>query len=179
MLGRLRGSFLASPRLRAQLGAAFAAVLALGGGGCSLLAGEYETETKFRVVPTTQATFAGWSELTVSEDPNSVDGAKLMFIRLEARDNNVPDLTFLKSVRAAAVVDGVSTVVAEKSPMPPGERIVPLDREYHGDIRKFFYPDPEGEGYTVRVDWSGTVDLTKPIPPEGVWIKVIIAIRVE
>ncbi len=165
--------------LRARLGAALAAVLALGASACASVAGEYEAETKFLVKPTSQSVFSGWSEVGVSQDPSSVDGAKLMFIRLEAQDSNVRDLSFIKSITAEVVVDGVATEVARKSPMPPGERIVPLDRVYHGDIRQFFYEDTTNGGYTVHVDWRGTADLTKAIPPEGVWMKVIVAVRIE
>ena len=179
MLIRTCRRAVASLFLSARIGAALTAALALGASACSVVTGEHEAETKFLVKPTSQSTFSGWSEISVSQDPSSVDGVELMFVRLEARDDNVPDLTFIKSITAEAVVDGVSTVVAKKSPMPAGERIVPLDRAYHGDIRKFFYADDENDGYTVHVDWHGEVDLTKTIPPEGVWMRVLVAIRVE
>ncbi|AUX47215.1 hypothetical protein SOCE26_087270 [Sorangium cellulosum] len=167
------------PALSARAGVALAAALSLGASSCASIVGEHEAETKFLVKPSTQAKFSGWSEVSVSQDPSSVDGAKLMFIRLEARDNNVPDLTFIKSITAEAVVDGAATKIAGKSPMPTGERIVPLDRAYHGDIRKFFYEDTENGGYTVHVDWRGELDLTKKIPEEGVWMKVIVAVSIE
>jgi hypothetical protein len=179
MLDRHARTALAPHRRSTRLGVALAAVLSLGASACASVIGEHEAETKFLVKPTPLSTFAGWSELTVSQDPNSIDGAELMFIRLEARDNNVPDLTFIKSITAEAVVDGVATTIARKSPMPVGERIVPLTRVYHDDIRKFFYEDPESGGYTAHVDWRGEIDQTKTIPPEGVWMKVIVAIRVE
>ncbi|WP_433929779.1 hypothetical protein AB3662_38785 [Sorangium cellulosum] len=163
----------------ARGGAALTASLALGASACASVVGDHEAETKFLVKPTSQSTFSGWSEVSVSQDPNSVDGAKLRFIRLEARDNNVPDLTFIKSITASAVVDDVPTVVARKAKMPTGERIVPLDRVYHDDIRKFFYKDDENGGYTVHVDWKGEIDLTKTIPPEGVWMKVIVSVSIE
>ncbi|WP_437997329.1 hypothetical protein WMF26_42015 [Sorangium sp. So ce185] len=179
MLIRTCRRAVASLCLSARAGAALTATLALGASACATIAGEHEAETKFLVKPTSQSTFSGWSEVSISQDPNSVDGAELRFIRLEARDDNVPDLTFIKSITAQAVVDGEATLIAKKAPMPAGERIVPLDRKYHGDIRKFFYPDEENGGYTVHVDWFGEVDLTKKIPPEGVWMKVIVAVRVE
>ncbi|WP_437588186.1 hypothetical protein [Sorangium sp. So ce1000] len=170
---------LASLYLSTRTGAALTVALSLGASACASVIGEHEVETKFLVKPTSQSTFSGWSELSVSEDPNSVDRAELMYIRLEARDNNVPDLTFLKRVSAAAVVDGESTVVAKKAPMPAGERIVPLERVYHDDIRHFFYKDDESGDYTVHVDWEGEVDRTKTIPAEGVWMKVLVAVRIE
>ncbi|WP_437481503.1 hypothetical protein WME75_37840 [Sorangium sp. So ce1014] len=179
MLIRIGRRAVASLFLTARTGAALTAALALGASACATVAGEHEVEAKFLVKPTSQSTFSGWSEVSIAQDPNSVDGAELRFIRLEARDNNVPDLTFIKSITAEAVVDGVATVVAKKAPMPAGERIVPLDRAYHGDIREFFYEDAENDGYTVHVDWHGEVDLKKTIPAEGVWMRVIIAIRVE
>ncbi|WP_437732373.1 hypothetical protein [Sorangium sp. So ce1335] len=179
MLIRTCRHVLASLHRSARAGAVLTASLALGASACASVIGDHEAETKFLVKPTTQSTFSGWSEVSVSQDPNSVDGAKLRFIRLEARDNNVPDLTFIKNITAEAVVDDVPTVVARKTKMPAGERIVPLDRVYHDDIRKFFYEDPENGGYTVHVEWRGEIDLTKKIPPEGVWMKVIVSVSVE
>ncbi|WP_437632261.1 hypothetical protein [Sorangium sp. So ce854] len=170
---------LASPSLSARAGAVLTACLALGASACASVVGEHEAETKFLVKPTSQSRFAGWSEISISQDPSSVDGARLRFIRLEARDNNVPDLTFIKNITAEAVVDDVPTVVARKKQMPAGERIVPLDRVYHDDIRKFFYEDPENGGHTVHVEWSGEIDLTKKIPPEGVWMKVLVSVSIE
>jgi hypothetical protein len=169
----------ASRGCRALSALTLCASQALGTSACAAVSGEHEAETKFLVKPSSQATFSGWSEITISQDPASVDGAELMYIRLEARDSDIRDLTFIKGVTAEATVDGVSTTVARKAPMPPGERIVPLDRVYDGDIRKFFYADPEGDGYTVHIDWSGSVDPTKPIPAEGVWMKVKVAVRIE
>lgn len=170
---------LASLCLPARSGAALTLALSLGASACASVVGEHEVETKFLVKPTSQSTFSGWSELSVSEDPNSVDRAELMYIRLEARDSNVPDLTFIKSISASAVVDGKSTLVAKKAPMPAGERIVPLERVYHDDIRPFFFKDDESGDYTVHVDWEGQADLTETIPPEGVWMKVLVAVRIE
>jgi hypothetical protein len=166
-------------RCRALSTVTLCASLALGTSACATLRGEHEAETRFLVKPSAQATFSGWSEITISEDPSSVDGAELMYIRLEAQDSSVQDLTFIRGVTAEVKVAGVSTKVAEKAPMPPGERIVPLDRVYHGDLRKFFYEDAENDGYTVHIDWRGSVDAAKPIPAEGVWMKVKFAVRID
>jgi hypothetical protein len=169
-----------APRaFRALFGGTLCAALALASSACSAVSGEHEAETKFLVKPNDQSTFSGWSEITVSEDPNSVDSAELRFIRLEAQDSAVADLTFIKDITALATVDGAQTKVAQKAPMPPGERIVPLDRVYTGDIRKFFYKADDGDGYTVHIDWHGSVDLSKSIPPEGIWMRVKVAVTID
>lgn len=155
------------------------AALALSSMGCSLVAGVHEVETEFVVKPGSTPNFSGWSEITISEDPRSVDGADLMYIRLEAQDSSVRDLTFIQSITAEVKVDETLTRVAEKAPMPKGERIVPLDLVYKGDLRQFFYDDPDGDGYTVHIAWSGQVDLSHPIPAEGIRMLVKMAVNIK
>lgn len=179
MLGPIRTPTPDPRAARALFVVTLCAVLALGSSACSVVSGEHEAETRFLVKPNNLATFNGWSEITVSEDPSSVDSAELRFIRLEAQDDKVADLTFIKDVTAEAAVAGVQTTVAKKAPMPPGERIVPLDRVYRGDIRQFFYKADDGDGYTVHIDWHGSVDPGKAIPPEGIWMRVKVAITID
>lgn len=168
MLGRLH-----------TLAAIFGAALALASTGCSFITGEYEAETEFLVKPNSATEFSGWSEIDISEDPQSVDSAELMYVNLEAKDTSIRDLAFILSITGDAKVDETFTRVAEKSPMPPGERIVPLDQVYDGDLRQFFYKNPEKDAYTIHITWHGTVDPTYPLPAEGVWIRVRVAVRVE
>ena len=156
-----------------------AAALALSSTGCSIVAGVHEAETEFLVKPGSSANFKGWSEITISEDPKSVESAELMYVRLEAQDTSVPDLTFIQTITAETKVGETFTKVAEKTPMPRGERIVPLDLVYDGDLREFFYDNPDGDGYTVHISWRGSVDPAYPIPAEGIWMTVKMAVNIE
>jgi hypothetical protein len=167
------------PVLSRGLRAILAASLALASASCSVVAGEHEAETTFLVKPGSNTTFKGWSEITITEDPKSVTSATLMYVRLEAEDQSVTDLGFLRSVTADVKVGETATRVAEKASMPKGERIVPLDVVYKDDLRDFFYEDPEGEGYTIHIDWRGEVDASYPLPAEGIWMKVKMAVRID
>ena len=157
-----------------------AAALALGAASCSFVSGEHEAETRFRVLPGSGTTsFSGWSEITISEDPTQVTSAELLYVRIEAEDTSVTDIGFVRSITGDAKVGDQLTRVAEKSPVPRGERIVPLDLVYSGDIKQFFYKDPEGDGWTIHISWKGEVDPTYPLPAEGLWVKVKVAVLVE
>lgn len=159
---------------------AAAAALALGSASCSFVSGEHEAETRFLIKPGSGATsFSGWSEITITEDPSQVTSAELMYVRVEAEDTSVTDLGFVRSITGDAKVGEQLTRVAEKTPFPRGERIVPLDLVYDGDIKPFFYEDPEGEGWTIHVSWKGEVDPTFPLPAEGLWVKVKVAVLIE
>lgn len=159
---------------------AAAAALALGSSACSLVSGEHEAETRFLVKPGSGATsFSGWSEITITEDPSQVTSAELMYVRIEAEDTSVTDIGFVRSITGDAKVGDQLTRVAEKSPVPRGERIVPLDLVYDGDIKQFFFEDPEGEGWTIHITWKGEVDPTFPLPADGLWVKVKVAVLVE
>ncbi|EYF02099.1 hypothetical protein [Chondromyces apiculatus] len=155
------------------------AALALASTGCSLISGEHEAETRFPVRPGSATTFNGWSEITLTQNPQQVSSAELMYVRVEAESEDIKDMGFVRSITGDTKVGEQLTRIVQKSPMPAGERIVPLDMVYEGDIRQFFYEDPEGEGWTIHVVWNGEVDPTYPLPPDGVWVKVKLAVRVE
>ena len=158
---------------------AVVAAAALASTGCSFISGEHEAETRFLVKPNTATSFSGWSEITITEDPGQVSSAELQYVRIEADDPGVTDIGFVRSITGDTKVGEQLTRVAEKSPFPQGERIVPLDLVYDGDIRDFFYEDPEKEGYTIHIVWKGEVDPTYPIAPEGIWIKVKVAVVID
>jgi hypothetical protein len=160
-------------------GAGAGAALGLASTGCSFISGVHETETEFLLKPNSNQQFAGWSEITISKDPQSVASADLMYVRLEAKGSSVPDLTFIQKITAETKVEETLTKVAEKNPMPKGERIVPLDLVYDGDIRDFFYKNPDKDGYTIHIAWRGLVDPSVAIPAEGVWMTVKVAVNIE
>jgi hypothetical protein len=177
---------LAQPRTHSFLArgsrALFAAsmgLLSLLSTGCSVISGEHEVETRFPVKPGGQASFNAWSEISISEDPSSVTSAELMYVRLEAEDSSVADLGFIRSLYGDVKVGEQLTRVAEKTSFPRGERIVPLDVVHEGDIRDFFYEDPEADGYTIHLEWNGAFDPSYPLPADGLWIKVKAAVRID
>lgn len=155
------------------------AVPALCGTGCSAVSGVHEAETEFIVKPGATPGFKAWSEIYITEDPKSVTSAELLYVRLEARDEGIPDLTFIQSIAGAAKVDETFTPVAEKNAMPKGERIVPLDLTFDGDVRQLFYARPENDDYAIHIAWSGMADANYPIPADGIWMIVRAAVRID
>ena len=119
--------------------------------------------------------FFGWSEITISQDVSSVDGARLQFVVLEVLDPpDVPDLTFLKLVTGEAVTPKGRTLVVEKRGMPKNEPSVPLDIVHHGDLREFFPDD-----HTIRIEWAGVADVNYPFPADGITIRVAMRVVVD
>ena len=158
---------------RAVLAATLLAGLSLT--SCSVVAGEHDAETKFLVDPNFDGSYWGWSEITISQDAQSVDGATLQFARLELpEDSPAEDLTFLQNVFAEVVTDTQRVAVAKKDTFPDGEAFVPLDLLYEGDLREFF-PD----GHTIRIEWTGQRNPAVEIPPDGYWVTVRIRVNVE
>jgi hypothetical protein len=156
------------------LAAIAAGMMALSAGGCSDIAGDQDAETKFLLKPGGDGNFFGWSEITIDQDANSVDGATLRFVTLERMEGVQPgDLTFIHSVIGEAVNPESRTLLVTKTKMPAGEMTVPLDVVYDDDLRQFF-PD----GHTIRVEWNGSADTTG-LPAEGVWIRVKVRVHIE
>lgn len=164
---------------RAVLAATAIAALSLG--GCNFVAGEHDATTEFLVDPHASGRFFGWSEITISQDANSVDGATLVFARLDLpEDSPADDLTFMQNVTAEVVIPATETepevreLVAQQDSMPEGEPSVLLDLIYKGDLRHFF-PD----GHTIRIEWTGERNPAVSIPEGGLWVNVRVRVRVE
>jgi hypothetical protein len=155
-------------------GLAIMAVLSIPTIGCASISGEHDVEAKFLVDPRVDGSFHGWSEITISEDPNSVDHAKLGFVRLDAKEP-AKDLTFLQSLRGEAVTETGRTLLVTKTGMPVGEPNVALDLVYEDDIRPFFNAER-----TVRVEWDGATNPAFTAWPDGgIWVTVTARILVE
>ncbi len=143
--------------------------------GCSVVSGSHDATTEFLVNPHADGTYKGWSEITISQDANSVKGATLQFARLELPDDSpADDLTFMKDVFGELVTPTERVPVAQKDTMPEGEGTVVLDLLYDGDLRRFF-PD----GHTVRIEWQGTRNPAVEIPADGLWVTVRVRVNVE
>jgi hypothetical protein len=152
------------------------ALLALASSGCAAIAGEQSAETRFLVAPKGDGTFFGWSEITISEDANSVSRATLRAVTVEPMDPEAAsDMTFINSVRGESVTSKERTLVVEQTSMPPGERLVSMKVVYNDDLRGFFE-----DGHTIRVEWSGQTNTAYPSwPAEGIWIKVRVFVEIE
>lgn len=151
------------------------ALFALGSAGCASLVGEQSAETKFLVKPKSDSSFWGWSEITVSEDANSVERATLRAVTVESMDASVAqDMTFLQNVLGEAVTSTARTKLVEEPTMPPGERLVAMNIVYKDDLRSFFE-----DGHTIRVEWTGQTNPSFAWPAEGIWIKVRVVVEIE
>lgn len=151
------------------------ALLALPLASCNVISGSYDASTKFLINPGAKGTYAGWSEITISQDANSVSGATLDWARLDLpADSPAEDLTFIKDVYGELVTPTARTPVAEQDTMPKGEPNVLLDLLYDGDIRQFF-----ADGHTVRIEWKGTRNPDVTIPEGGLWVEVRVRVTVN
>src|SRR5262245_39338611 len=122
-------------------------ILALALAGCGSVAGDQEAEAKFKVAPRGDGSFFGWTEITLSDDANSVDGATIGFVRLEAQPP-AKDVTFLQSVNGEAVTSKERTLLVTKNGMPADEVFALMDIVYKGDLRPFFE-----DGRMIRIEW--------------------------
>jgi hypothetical protein len=153
------------------------ALLALSfGTGCASIAGEQSAETKFLVKPKADATFFGWSEITVEQEASSVNRATLVAVTVEATEPaEIKDMGFIDNVTGEAVTSTERTVLVQKTSMPPGERVVPLDLVYQDDLRGFFE-----DGHTIRIEWNGRTSASFTAwPPDGIWIRVNVVVELE
>ncbi|MFO0587550.1 MAG: hypothetical protein U0441_08425 [Polyangiaceae bacterium] len=149
------------------------ALLAMPLTSCGAIAGSYDATTTFLVNPHASGTFNGWSEITISQDANSVSGATLDWARLDLpQDSPASDLTFIKDV--SATIGDAKVPIAEQDTMPKGETDVLLDMLYDGDLRQFFK-----DGHTVHIDWKGTRNPDVAIPEGGLWVEVRVRVTVK
>jgi hypothetical protein len=149
-------------------------VMALLATGCSSVAGDQEAAAKFKVLPKGDGSFFGWSEITLAQDANSVDGATIGFVRLEAKPP-ATDVTFLHSVSGEAVTSKERTLLVTKTGMPADESFALMDVVYDGDLRQFFE-----DGRKIRIEWTGqTNPAFTAWPADGIWVTVTVRIRIE
>jgi hypothetical protein len=156
-----------------------AACLALASStGCSAVVGDQEIDTIFRVAPQSDGSFFGWSEVSIDEDPDQVDSARIGWVTLLAEDPPNADLTFIQTVTGESVTPEARTTLASKTQFPPGEEEVPLDIVYGGDIRDFFVPTEDR--YKIRIEWKGATDPAFTAWPEnGFRIRVTALIEID
>jgi hypothetical protein len=168
---------MSSVALRAVIVGA-AALGLFGATGCSSVVGDQQVETIFRVKPRTDGSFFGWSEISVDQDPSSVESASIDWVTLTAEDPPNSDLVFIKTVTGEAVTGEERTPLATKTDFPPGEPEVPLDLLYEGDIKGFFLPVEDT--HKIRIEWTGATDPAFNAWPEnGFRIRVIAMIHIE
>ncbi|MBK8941732.1 MAG: hypothetical protein IPM79_30065 [Polyangiaceae bacterium] len=140
--------------------------------GCAALAGEETIEAFVVVTKTDSGSFWGWTEYNLDEPADPDQGATLERVLLRAPEG-VDDLRFLTSLFAEVVNAESRTLVAQSTSFPANDTMAPLDILYDGDLRPLF-PD----GKTIRIEWSGTIDLAYEFPPEGIRVDALIVIEI-
>jgi hypothetical protein len=164
---------LPQPRLSTPIISALS-ILALAIAGCGSVVGDQDAEAKFKVAPRGDGSFFGWTEITLSQDANSVDGATIGFVRLEA-EPPAKDVTFLHSVSGEAVTSKERTLLVTKTGMPADETFALMDIVHKGDLRPFFE-----DGRMIRIEWTGqTNPAFTAWPADGLWVKAVVRIRIE
>jgi hypothetical protein len=149
----------------------------VGATGCAAVAGDQEIETKFRVKPRGDGTFFGWTEISIDDDPNSVDGATLGFVTLRAQDPPNADCSFLASLTGEAVTPEKRTQLVSQTEFPEREPEVALKVDYKDDLRGFFTTD---EKHTIRIEWNGSTNPSFTNWPEnGFEMKVVVSIKID
>lgn len=143
--------------------------------GCAAVSSEQDADAKFLVAPMGNGSFFGWSEITIDQDPNSVDKATLQAVTVEVMDPpEVTDMTFIQSLLGEVVKDTTRTKGAEKTAMPKGERVVPLDILYKDDLRSLF------KDHTIRLEWTGSTNPSfTGWPAGGIWVRAHMIVHVE
>lgn len=149
-----------------------AAAAAKATAGCAALAGEETIEAFVVVQKTDSGSFWGWTEYNLDEPADPDQGATLERVLLRAPDG-VNDLRFLTSLYAEIVNAETRTLVAQATSFPANDTMAPLDVLYDGDLRPLF-PD----GKTIRIEWTGTIDMTYEFPAEGIRVDALIVIEV-
>ncbi len=147
---------------------------AVGTAGCASLLGEETIEAFVIVYNDGSGTgyFWGWTEYHLDEPASPEQGAQLKRVLLRAPEG-VGDLRFIQSLLAEAVTPEARTPVAEGSNFPANDTMAALDVLYEDNLRPLF-PD----GQTIRIEWSGTIDVTYPFPADGIQVDALIVIEV-
>lgn len=153
---------------------AAAATGAMGTAGCASLLGEETIEAFVVVYNDGSGTgyFWGWTEYHLDEPASPDQGATLKRVLLRAPDG-VSDLRFIQNLLAEAVTPEVRTPVAQGGNFPANDTMASLDVLYEDNLRPLF-PD----GQTIRIEWSGTIDVTYQFPPDGIQVDALIVIEV-
>jgi hypothetical protein len=139
--------------------------------GCAALLGEEDIDAWFLLIPRSDGTFFGWTEFTLSTPPGPDDEAVLRRVVLEA-PATASDLRFVQRVSGEAVLREQRTLLVTGSDFPVQDTLAPLDVVYEGGLSGFF------DGDTLRIEWSGSVDPSFPIPAEGIRIDATVTIEV-
>lgn len=152
-------------------------LLVLGSFGCAdLVAGKHEQEARFTVGPAGDKSYAGWSEITISEDVNQAGRSTVFAATMELEDpTSATDMTFIQDILGEAVVGDERTLMVTKSPVPANTMPVPFDIVHKEDIRPFFR-----DGHTIRIEWEGQTNPNYTAwPQDGIGVKVKIGVEIE
>lgn len=161
------------------VGVVAAAAFSLSTSGCAaLLTGDQDAQADFLVVPKSNGTFWGWTEITVGGDINSVGPANLEAITLQVeKPPGFDDLSFLASLQGEAVTASARTLVAKLDSFPRGEQAVTMDIAFQGDLHPLFKDQS-----TIRIEWTGSINPAFtgwPADGSGIWVKADVKIFIQ
>ncbi len=167
---------MASCKRRVALGSLLVTLLAACSFGCAGLAGEQEADGSFPVIPRSDGTFYGWTEITIGADTSDASRATLVSVRLDVEDpSQASDLSFFAELNGEAVTDTERTLVVHETSFPPGQRPVGLDIVYGGDLRPLFKTSD-----TIRLEWTGRVNPSfGPFPEGGIRCTMTAKVDIE
>lgn len=151
---------------------ASAAAAASAASGCAALAGEETIEAYVMVYPSESGSFWGWTEYNM-DDVSEDQAASLERVLLRVPES-VGNLRFVTSLLAEAVTPTARTEVARGGDFPPDDTMAPLEIIYEGDLQ----PLIDRDNQKIRIEWSGTMDTSYPIPEEGIRVDALIVIEV-
>jgi hypothetical protein len=140
--------------------------------GCKALLGEETIEAFIDVYDSSSGKVSGYSEYELGVEAGPDDGALLKRVLLRAPDG-VPNLRFIQSLYGEAVTPSARTPLVEGGDFPEDDTMAALDILYEDDLQPFF-PD----GKKIRIEWTGTIDLTYAFPPEGLRVTALIVVEV-
>jgi hypothetical protein len=164
-------------RVMLPLGFVAAAALAVSTSGClALVSGTHSTDVTFPLDRKPGGnSFWAWNEITVDQDINSVNSAKLIGVTLAIESPEGADFSFLSSITGEAVTPSGRTTVVKLDSIPPGEPSVALAILYLDDLHPLFK-----DQHTIRIEWTGA---TNPAftnwPVGGYSIKATMQIDIE
>jgi hypothetical protein len=140
--------------------------------GCKALLGEETIEAFIDVFHSASGKVNGYTEYELGVEAGPDDGALLKRVLLRAPDG-LPNLRFIQSIYGEAVIPSARTPLVEGGDFPADDTMAALDVLYEDDLRPFF-PD----GKKIRIEWTGTIDVTYAFPPEGLRVTALIVVEV-
>lgn len=130
--------------------------------GCAAIIGEKTVEA-FVVVQPVNGQFGGWTEISLDSPAGPDDSATLVRVALKA-PAGFEDLTFITSLSGVAKdpAGGPGVPLVQGGSFPKGDSIGIMEILFFENLRPLFK-----DGLSIRINWSGTADMSVHYPPTG------------